>query len=431
METSILFCIKDPIPFIIIGGTSGIGKTSILDFLLNKYPDFFEQPISYTSRKKRSDNDRYVFVSKDEMIELDKAGYFINFDEVHGDYYGIMKDEISRIKKSNRIPIKEVHPNNFHKFSNKEYDSVSIILENKHDGEDTPLGIQRGGRYPEDFSSSECDIRINISDSNIEESAYLVIKKVLSLKIHLSYFPHLNSIDKINKSGYQKIASEFDDEKRITTRNFHDASLEFWNCCFGNIESASKILEVGYGNSWLLKTFENDRGNCTVYGIDISANMTSCLFDKTLISSSRHIPIKSKYFNYIFGSLIDPLISLETFVEIERLLLPNGLFAFTIPAKQWALNLTSRTSAHETTFVKQDGEKIKVFSFCNVVEMLPTIISFLDFKVEFVKSYCLPNNYNDAVSAAIINAGNNCNIDYKDLPIITAVTLRKKDAKDI
>ena len=63
METSILYCIKDPIPFLIIGGTSGIGKTSMLDYILKNYSHFFEQPISYTSREKRDDADRYIFVS--------------------------------------------------------------------------------------------------------------------------------------------------------------------------------------------------------------------------------------------------------------------------------------------------------------------------------------------------------------------------------
>jgi len=428
METSILFCIKDPIPFIIIGGTSGIGKTSILDFILDRYPDFFEQPISYTSREKRDEKDRYVFVSKDEMLRLNNEKHFINFDEVHGDYYGIKKDEIIRIKKANKIPIKEIHPNNFYKFSDKEHSSISVIIESKHDGQDTPLSIKREGRPKEDFSPFDCDFKINTSNLSVEESASLLLKKLWAYKVHSTNLPHPNLIDRANKIGYQKIAEEFDDDKRITTKNFHDASIEFWGHCFDKIKTPSKILEVGYGNGWLFNNFP--KGNNTVYGIDISENMISNILDKTINSSSRHIPVKSKYFDYIFGSLIDPLISLETFVEIERLLSPNGFFAFTVPAKQWAINLTTRTNKHETTFIKQDGEKVNVFSFCNVVEILPTILCFLDFEIEFVKSYCLPNNYNKSVSTAITCIEKDSNIDYKDLPVVTAIILKKKNAKD-
>lgn len=425
METSILFCIKDPIPFIVIGGTSGIGKTSILDFLLNKYSDFFEQPVSYTSRERRNETDRYIFVSKDEMISLNKNGDFINFDEVHGDFYGIKRYEIDRIKMLNKIPIKEIHPNNFYKFSDKCFSTVAIIVESKHDNQNTLPHVQRSDRPYEDFKATICDFKLNVSNLNIEESAHHLIKKLLSYKIHLSLFPHLNIIDKVNKDGYQEIATEFDDDKRITTKNFHDASTEFWNSCFSKLQTTDKILELGYGNGWLFKTF--DKKNSTIYGVDISENMTSDLFDVTINTSSRNVPVKSKYFDYVVGSLIDPLISLETFAEVERLLKPNGIFAFTIPAKEWAINLPARPNKNKTTFVKQNGEKINVFSFCNAVEMLPIILSFLNFQVEVVKSYCFPKDYDKAISPAITDAAKNCNREFTELPIITAIILKKTD----
>lgn len=425
METSILYCIKDPIPFVVVGGTSGIGKTSILDFLLDKYGNYFEQPISYTSRHKRDDSDRYIFVTKEEMIDLNERGEFINFDEVHGNYYGIKKDEINRIKMLNKIPIKEIHPTNFHKFSNKRYNTVSIIIESKHDNQNNNPIIQRSDRPQEDFTDTICDFKLNVCNLSIEDSAQYLIKKLISHKIHIGLFPHLNLIDKINKEGYQDIAKEFDDDKRITTKNFHDASKLFWKEMFSNLKKESKVLELGYGNGWLLKTFGNKVG--TIYGVDIAENMNSELFEKALITSSRNIPVKSKYFDFIFGSLIDPLISLETFAEAERLLKHNGIMAFTIPAKEWAINLPTRININETTFVKENGQKINVFSFCNAVEILPYVEKILGFRIKSVKSYCLSQNYNQSISSAVINSAENCNKEYTELPLITAIILQKID----
>lgn len=423
METSILFCIKDPIPFVVIGGTSGIGKTSILDFLLDKYADYFEQPASYTSRPKRDESDRYIFVTKEEMINLNERDEFINFDEVHGNYYGIKKDEISRIKMLNKIPIKEIHPTNFHKFANKCYNTVSVIIESKHDNQNTIPLIQRNDRPQEDFTDSICDFKLNVCNLSIEDSAQYLVKKLISHKIHISLFPHLNLIDKINKEGYQEIAKEFDDDKRITTKNFHDTSKIFWEEIFSNLKAESNVLELGYGNGWLLKTFGNNIGS--MYGVDISENMNSTLFEKTFKTSSRNIPVKSNHFDFVFGSLIDPLISLETFAEAERLLKHNGVLAFTIPAKEWAINLPTRKNINETTFVKENGEKINVFSFCNAVEMLPYVVQILGFKIQSVRSYCLPQNYIQTVSPAVINAAENCNKEYTKLPLITAIILKK------
>ena len=121
-----------PIPFIIIGGLSGIGKTSIIDYLLNAYPKFFAQPESYTSRAQRGEHDRYAFVSKGKMRTLYDSGELINLDEVHGNLYGIARNEIERIKLRDRIPIKEIHPKNFPKFKINGLDTICVLIENKH-----------------------------------------------------------------------------------------------------------------------------------------------------------------------------------------------------------------------------------------------------------------------------------------------------------
>lgn len=75
---------------IIVSGPSGVGKSSITSKLLSdcKNLDF---SVSYTTRKKRPseiDNDHYIFVSKEEFEKLINQNAFLEYEYVHGNFYG-------------------------------------------------------------------------------------------------------------------------------------------------------------------------------------------------------------------------------------------------------------------------------------------------------------------------------------------------------
>lgn len=427
--TSILSCIKDPTPFLLIGGISGIGKTTLIDFLLSTYPDYFEQPLSYTSRPRRDESERYIFVTKEEILELNDRGELINLDFVHGDYYGIKKDTITEIQSKNKIPIKEIHPKNFFKFKKAEFNSISLILENKHlSNKSIPFG-SRASRVEEDFdmeSFQDYDIKLNISNLTTAMIAEIFIRRVYSFKFHRSLYPHPNEIDILNKSGYNQIAGEFDDNKRVTTKNFHDVTIEYWNRLFEGYKSKQqfKILEIGCGNGWLFDTVKSYT-NSLRFGLDISENMYSNKYETILISSARNIPVESCFFDLVVGSLIDPFLNVEVFNEVERILKPKGLFVFTAPSNEWANNLSSRKAANQTTFVTQQKNEISVFSFCNIMDILPTILFNSNLELIDSKSLFIPKEYQFKVSEAIIDSANNAKKNIYTLPIVNAIKLIK------
>ena len=86
---------------LIITGPSGVGKGTLIKNLNSqKYASLFEFSVSYTTRKARAgENDGidYCFVSKDQFDNMVDKNEFIEYQLVHGNYYGTSKKQISKI----------------------------------------------------------------------------------------------------------------------------------------------------------------------------------------------------------------------------------------------------------------------------------------------------------------------------------------------
>ena len=85
MKNSNLFLISAP---------SGTGKSSLINSVLDrahksKFP--LELSISYTTRKPRvgeTDSNHYFFISPEEFVRKKESNFFIEYAEVHGNWYG-------------------------------------------------------------------------------------------------------------------------------------------------------------------------------------------------------------------------------------------------------------------------------------------------------------------------------------------------------
>lgn len=74
----------------VISAPSGTGKTTILKELMAEMSDIAFS-ISHTTRSPRQgeqDGVDYYFVDKEEFINIEKKGDFLEWAEVHGNYYG-------------------------------------------------------------------------------------------------------------------------------------------------------------------------------------------------------------------------------------------------------------------------------------------------------------------------------------------------------
>lgn len=85
--------------FIVISAPSGCGKSTLIDMLLQEYPELIYS-ISCTTRAPRGDEEDgidYHFLSVERFRELIAEDAFLEYAEVHGNYYGTLRAPIEEI----------------------------------------------------------------------------------------------------------------------------------------------------------------------------------------------------------------------------------------------------------------------------------------------------------------------------------------------
>ena len=98
------------INFITISAPSGSGKTTLCKALQLVEPEI-EWSISYTTREKRSIEQNgvdYFFISEEEFEDLIIQGHFVEWQNVHGFYYGTSVRNLENAIKNDKIMLIEM-----------------------------------------------------------------------------------------------------------------------------------------------------------------------------------------------------------------------------------------------------------------------------------------------------------------------------------
>lgn len=85
--------------FIVVSAPSGCGKTTLVDMLLQEYPEI-GYSISCTTRAPRKgeeDGVDYHFLTRERFKELLDENAFLEWAEVHGNFYGTLKAPIEEM----------------------------------------------------------------------------------------------------------------------------------------------------------------------------------------------------------------------------------------------------------------------------------------------------------------------------------------------
>ncbi len=90
---------------IIICGPAGVGKTTVAKSLLKAFSNL-RSSVTYTTRRPRQnsvEDKKMYYISTAEFDKRQKAGEFLEWAKVHGDYYGTHKQETIKLLEKNPV----------------------------------------------------------------------------------------------------------------------------------------------------------------------------------------------------------------------------------------------------------------------------------------------------------------------------------------
>lgn len=156
----------------IISGPSGVGKSTLIDFILKEIPQA-KLSISCTTRSPRyyeTNGKEYYFILENQFSEMVQNGEFIEYTYCFGNYYGTPKKEIDNILENNGVCVLDIEFAGAAKILNKyknitETRCTSILIM-------PPSMIELRKRLIERGSESEQVINCRLAEFNSEELAY-------------------------------------------------------------------------------------------------------------------------------------------------------------------------------------------------------------------------------------------------------------------
>jgi guanylate kinase len=95
---------------LIISGPSGCGKSTLLKEVYKDIDEYYFS-ISSTTRAPRvgeKDGVDYFFISKEEFLKDIEAGYFLEWAEVHGNYYGTSLKPVMKAVNEGKLAIFDI-----------------------------------------------------------------------------------------------------------------------------------------------------------------------------------------------------------------------------------------------------------------------------------------------------------------------------------
>ena len=91
---------------VILSGPSGVGKDTVMQKVLEKYPEKFKKGVTHTSRKMRpgeKEGFNYYYVSEEEFLKLKDQDGLVEHNFYNGNYYGLSKKELEDGTKGDKI----------------------------------------------------------------------------------------------------------------------------------------------------------------------------------------------------------------------------------------------------------------------------------------------------------------------------------------
>lgn len=177
-------------PMIILSAPSGAGKSSFIERILKEYPQI-KDTITYTTRSMRtgeSEGCPYHFVSKEQFRDLIKEGFFVEYAQVHDNFYGTPLHQIEDAAKEGKTLIMDVDVKGASTFKKKFPTAISVFILPPSIDELKRRILGRDKKIPEDLELRLINAQMEMSlahtfdyrlvNDNFEQS-YAQFKKII------------------------------------------------------------------------------------------------------------------------------------------------------------------------------------------------------------------------------------------------------------
>lgn len=162
---------------IVVSAPSGAGKTTICNQLLNRNENF-RVSVSATTRPPRpneKDGIDYIFVSDEMFWKKVDNGEFLEYEPVHGYYYGTLKSKVNELINQGYYVIFDIDVNGALSLKKRYPEAILIFLKPPSIEElkrrlierksDDPVEIEkRLNRLPEEYEKSKQFDHIVVND---------------------------------------------------------------------------------------------------------------------------------------------------------------------------------------------------------------------------------------------------------------------------
>jgi guanylate kinase len=122
-------------PLIIVSGPSGCGKSTIIRRLLEDQTWPLHLSVSVTTRAPRINEQpgvHYHFWSVADFLKARDAGLFLEWAEVHGNYYGTLENEVTQYRQLHQGVLLDIDVQGQAHVKKKCPDAVSIFVRTTH-----------------------------------------------------------------------------------------------------------------------------------------------------------------------------------------------------------------------------------------------------------------------------------------------------------
>ena len=174
---------------LIISGPSGVGKGTVCSAVLAGSSDTVCS-ISATTRKPRPgeiDGESYYFLTREEFLKKRNNGYFLEWAEVFGNYYGTPAAEVDRLLAAGKNVILEIDTQGAMKVKSACPHGVSIFILPPSFAELEKRIIDRGTEAPEvrnrllSCAKAEMELASRYDYSIINDSVEKAAAKILNI----------------------------------------------------------------------------------------------------------------------------------------------------------------------------------------------------------------------------------------------------------